>query len=242
MSWSISNAMMKNYKNSRCLQGQEAESLEGICLDGKQLAQLNTTPMPDQYYWPGKTTEHSRLSRFGMTCELLTENLGEDLLTWYREGFHVKTLAQQEEGQELKEKDQGFGQKWQELLVKFDLNSHTWKTAHCLFQEDLPWSSVTLPRWGMMQNGVVYRRLNAEPIMSAIVFGFSLPTPTCHNAKEGAYPAEYTRKTPSLATHVGGKIHPHFTEWMMAWPQDWTDLKPLEMGKSLLQWRQHGGF
>ena len=58
------------------------------------------------------------------------------------------------------------------------------------------------------------------------------PTPTCHNSKEGAYPAEYKRKTPSLATHAGGKLNPLWVEWLMGWPLGWTDLKPLVMDKS----------
>jgi hypothetical protein len=58
-------------------------------------------------------------------------------------------------------------------------------------------------------------------------YGF-LPTPTCHNAKEGNYPAEHNRRTPLLATHAGGKINPEWTEWLMGWPIGWTDLKPLE--------------
>ena len=57
------------------------------------------------------------------------------------------------------------------------------------------------------------------------------PTPTCHNSKEGAYPAEYTRNTPTLATHAGGKLNPMWVEWLMGWPLGWTDLKPLVMGK-----------
>jgi hypothetical protein len=57
------------------------------------------------------------------------------------------------------------------------------------------------------------------------------PTPTCHNSKEGAYPAEFTRKTPTLATHAGGKLNPMWVEWLMGWPLGWTDLKPLETDK-----------
>jgi DNA (cytosine-5)-methyltransferase 1 len=57
------------------------------------------------------------------------------------------------------------------------------------------------------------------------------PTPTCHNSKEGAYPAEFNRKTPTLATHAGGKLNPTWVEWLMGWPLEWTDLKPLEMDK-----------
>jgi hypothetical protein len=50
------------------------------------------------------------------------------------------------------------------------------------------------------------------------------PTPTAHNAKEGAYPAEYTRKTPTLAAQAGGALNPTWVEWLMGFPIGHTDL------------------
>jgi hypothetical protein len=32
--------------------------------------------------------------------------------------------------------------------------------------------------------------------------------------------------------HNGGKLNPTWTEWLMGWPLEWTDLKPLVMDKS----------
>ena len=66
------------------------------------------------------------------------------------------------------------------------------------------------------------------------------PTPTCHNSKEGAFPSEYNRKTPSLATHAGGKLNPTWVEWLMGWPLEWTDLKPLETDKFHYVQQKHG--
>ena len=66
------------------------------------------------------------------------------------------------------------------------------------------------------------------------------PTPTCHNSKKGAFPAEYNRKTPTLATHAGGKLNPTWVEWLMGWPLEWTDLKPLETDKSHYVQQQPG--
>jgi len=80
-----------------------AAFLEECSLDTDQSVLSNTTPTPDQYYWPDKPTEHSRLSRFGMTCAPLTGIHGEELLTWYRAGFLAKTSALPEAGQESKE-------------------------------------------------------------------------------------------------------------------------------------------
>jgi DNA (cytosine-5)-methyltransferase 1 len=66
------------------------------------------------------------------------------------------------------------------------------------------------------------------------------PTPTAHNSKEGAYPAEFTRKTPTLATHAGGKLNPMWVEWLMGWPLGWTDLKQLGTDKCRFVQQQPG--
>jgi hypothetical protein len=68
------------------------------------------------------------------------------------------------------------------------------------------------------------------------------PTPTAHNSKEGAYPAEFTRNTPTLSAQAGGTLNPTWVEWLMGWPLGWTDLKPLEMDKYRSWLQQHGGF
>lgn len=64
-----------------------------------------------------------------------------------------------------------------------------------------------------------------------------LPTPTCHNSKEGAYPSEYTRKTPTLATHAGGKLNPDWVEWLMNWPIKWSDLNGFD-AKECKRWQE----
>ncbi len=38
----------------------------------------------------------------------------------------------------------------------------------------------------------------------------------------------------------GGKLNPTWVEWLMGWPLEWTDLKPLEMDK-FQQWQQQHG-
>jgi hypothetical protein len=37
-----------------------------------------------------------------------------------------------------------------------------------------------------------------------------------------------------------GQLNPTWVEWLMGWPLGWTDLKPLEMDKSLSVQQQHG--
>jgi hypothetical protein len=45
-----------------------------------------------------------------------------------------------------------------------------------------------------------------------------------------------------LATETGGQLNPTWVEWLMGWPLEWTDLKPLAMDKSLYVQQQHGNY
>jgi len=157
-------------------------------------------------------------------------------------GFPCQDISSAGTGGALLEAEVQCGNTWQGLLARYNPSTHSLRTVQCSLVEDLNPSCVTLPKWGSMRNGDVFQRQISEQTMNEREFGSLLPTPTCHNSKEGAYPAEYTRRTPSLATHIGGKIHPMFTEWMMGWPLGWTDLKPLETDK-YHKWRQlHGTY
>lgn len=84
--------------------------------------------------------------------------------------------------------------------------------------------STRWPRSGTMQSGFVFPLPPLERRTSETVSGL-LPTPTKHNSKEGAYPAEFTRNTPTLATHAGGKINPEWSEHLMGFPIKWTELE-----------------
>jgi hypothetical protein len=78
MSWLFSQVLVGEY-------------LGDICLDGEQSVQSNGSHTQQAYCAPGKMTDFSRLSQFGMTFKPLTENLGEELLMSYLAGFHAKT-------------------------------------------------------------------------------------------------------------------------------------------------------
>ncbi len=227
MSWLFSRVLVEEY-------------LGESCLDGEPSVQLNGSHTQLAYLSQDKMTKFSRLSRYGMTFKPLTESRGEELLTLYREGFHAKTLAQQGKAQELMENDQECGEKWRGSFAKWSQDSYSWKTHQCSLAGDLDEFLETFPRWGSMRNGECWEQRTLERTIKETESGSLLPTPTCHNSKEGNYPAERNRNTPTLATHVGGKIHPEFTEWMMGWPLGWTDLKPLEMDKYHYAPQQHG--
>ena len=136
-----------------------------------------------------------------------------------------------------------YGDTWQELQVKFDLDSCSWKIQMSLFQEDLPESSVTLPELGMTCAGSIHA---ANPLAYRKQDGVHMlwPTPNAGNHKWGGTLQELGGSRNKLRnTWLGRqKLSPQWWEWLMDWPQGWTDLKPLATDKLQLWRQQHSGF
>lgn len=114
MSWLFSQALAEEYS-------------EGISLAGEQYAQLNVMPTQHKFSRNDKTMEFSALSRFGLTCAVLTESRGEGLLMSYLAGFHARTLAQMVMVPASMDAVLDCGQKWRESSVRYDLHSSAWK-------------------------------------------------------------------------------------------------------------------
>jgi len=67
------------------------------------------------------------------------------------------------------------------------------------------------------------------------------PTPTVQDAKNNGAQSQMGRNTKPLNAEVGGSLNPSWVEWLMGWPEGWTDLKPLEMDKFRKWLASHGG-
>lgn len=242
MAWTISRTLYEHWNSS---QAQAAESSADICSERNVSAPLNTTPTPDQFYWPDKTTEHSRLSRFGMTCVPLTESHGEALLTWFREAFPARTLAPQEKVQELKGSEADFGEKWSESFARYDRHSCVWKTHQCSLLEEWEPCLEIFPRWGLMRGGELFPLKASEHLTSGRGYGFMLPTPSgCSNSGKNHVAGRLDEwggsSNPWRGTEIGKISCPAFEEWVMGWPVQWTALMPLETAKFLEWLQQHG--
>ena len=242
--WIISNSLM----NSLCSQEQGGVSLQENCLDGERYAQSNGSPTPLLFCAQDKMKAFSKISQSGMMCKPLTESRGEELLTLYLGAFHVKTSVLQEKELESTEKDQGCGSTWLESLAKYDLNSCSWKTAQLSFIEGLEQYLEIFPKWGMMQNGELFQLRPSVQTIKEIGSGSWATTEYWGTPKaQDSRHALRDRGKGNLGEqvsglHNGGKLNPTWAEWLMGWPLGWTDLKPLEMGKSLFAQQPHGTF
>jgi len=191
MSWLFSRALV-------------AEYLAGTCSVGKQSAPSSANPTPQVFCAPDRMTAFSRLSRFGLTCAPLTESLGEDLLMSFLVAFPARTSAPPERAPASMASDPGYGEKWRELSVRYDRGSFSWRTVHSSSNEVLPWSSVTLPTWGMTRNGSVCRHPTLERPISGIGLGL-WQTIVADDSADRAKGKWNSRGEPKLSAQV---LHP----------------------------------
>ena len=237
MSWLFSQALVEEYLGENSL-------------DGEQSALLNGNNTPQAYCAPDKMTGFSRLSRFGMMFKPLTETRGEELLMSYLADFHAKTSQPRGGGLALMENEAECGITWRGWLAKYNQNLSLWKTPQCSLLGEEQESLETLPKWGMTVDGLLWEHPMLEPLTKEKEFGF-LPTPVASDCKGGRSNTihyknqRYVRISLTTGTEFGAKLSaayqlmtgdhlpPNFSEWMMGWPQGWTDLRPLEMDKSL---------
>jgi hypothetical protein len=240
------------------LQGQEAASWEGICLDGAPDALLSLMPTPEPCCCNARLTDVCQGSRSGTTCELSMESLGAEVLMSLAVDFPAPTFQQQGLGLESKESTAGCGLKWRELSERYDPALCSWRTHHSLLSGGLPWSSVILPKWGMTRGGVVFQHPTLARPMKGIGSGL-WPTPCAGGGQTGgpvglgggsaarAKLLEICKDEQEAKAMGCGKLNPQFAEWLLGWPINWTSTEPQDCGESATakfqQWRQwHGGF
>lgn len=230
MSWLYSRALVAGFSAANCS-------------DGERSAPSNTTPTPQAFLWPVKTTEAWNRFPSGMTCEPLTADRGAELLTWFLEGFPAKTSASPTiPPQDSKDYGADCGPKCGESFTTFDPDLRLWKTAQLsLFGGSEPFSE-TWPRWGLMQGGACFRLPMLEHNTSENASG-SWPTPTKWEEKY------IHSQSPGDHYHGIGWIlwnqrnlqpTPQCYEALMGWPIGWTALHDAETVK-FRQWcEQHG--
>ncbi len=234
MSWLLSRALCDVLTS---LPGQEEDFLQAISLDGEPCVLWNGIPTQLPSWCSDKTMACCQLLRSGMTFKPSQEPyliLSEGLMLW-QEAFHVPTFLAREKEQESKGSRVVCGATWQELLVKFDRDTSSWKTAHCLWVEDLPESSVTLPKWGMMRDGELWERITLpDALTSGIASGLSVSTPTAGDSRSSG-----SRNTKESKAHPGVSLTDYVKEdggkgrtWPTPSARDWKGASDPEKRKA----------
>jgi len=160
------------------LQGQEGESLGGCCTGGEPLPPLRSKTTHAEFFCNGKLTESYLDSLSGTTSAPSMEGPGEVKSMLSPVDFLAKTSVPLAREPELQASGVAFGAKWLELSVRFDLATHSWRTAHSLFPEDSTECLPTLPRSGMMRSGQCWELMMSERRTEGNESGF-WPTPKC---------------------------------------------------------------
>jgi len=110
-----------------------------------------------------------------------------------------------------------------------------WRTwQRCLLGGWMPFSG-RWPRSGMVVNGIAYQLQPLVPRISGTgcsSWGVLWPTP---DASDRGAPKQWTGTRPSgtkesktLQAAAGGRLNPEWVEWLMGFPEGWTDLEDSE--------------
>jgi hypothetical protein len=152
---------------------------------------------------------------------------------------HASLSAQREPDEDMMILDT-YGRTSLTPFAYYDPDTHSWKTSQGTLPLDLTPFSVTLPRSGSMRNGQLFQRHGLAHHI-AVSESSSWPTPrsnpamACRITPEAVAKASLRAETyPYLETimairfpgSVGGTLSPTWIEWLMGFPNGWTDLKP----------------
>ena len=221
MSWLYSRGLAEEYRRAACLGGGHSVRWSAI-------------PMPEMFLSSGKTWERSNLSRYGMTCEPLEESLGEELLMWFVEDSRVRTSPLPAKVRGLQEREAGYGERWRALSKKWSLAMSLSKTPQCFSPEDFLKSSITLPRWGIAQNGELWELTVSERLIRGIGCGFwdketprvRYPTPKAQDAACGTRDRGYSNLGEIINSQATppARLNPDWVEWLMGFRLGWSDI------------------
>ena len=197
MSWLYSQALVEAFS-------------EENSWDGEPCAPLNVMPTPHKFWRSDKMMEPSNLSRFGLTCAVLTEDHGAALLTWYLADSLARTSAQQVEEQASRGSVPASGLSSLGSLARWDRDSSLWRTPQCSLLADLDEFSGTWPNWGSMRNGECWGRMMPALPTFGSESGF-WPTPGAAKANNDV----------NLTCSGDGRAKPNKLGWAVAeslWP------------------------
>ena len=150
----------------------------------------------------------------------------------FAEGSPARTSALPGTALGSPENGRGYGANTPVWLASYDHASSSWKTSQLCLEGGLQTFSETLPRSGMMRNGIVYQLPPLAPLIGGIEFGSLLiPTPTACDYKGSGVRRQERGPNNNLRDwfkwHFNLQYPPvAVVEYMMGLPIGHTGLKP----------------
>lgn len=218
MSWHFSQALAEAYWAARSLSGNQSAPLKSTGTDGA-------------YSWQGRATERCRYSQFGTTSGHSTVLSGEDVLTWYLAVSPARPIQRRLEAATRRMIfGRRCGESWQRQLPGTYLR-RTFLKKRSTQQQTI------LNRWVTKPAALPFPRETWVAITFGKDTGYA-HTPTT----KANYAATSMQKWPACRAFVQafGQPSPEVHEWLMDWPEGWSDLKPLEMDKWQSWLQRHG--
>ncbi len=174
------------------LQGLAEGYLPTISSDITLSVPSKLTPIASKVLQRGKKTVHFPGFPSLAMCKPSMASHGAALSMPSAVDFLARTSALQAKVLVSTVKTQVYGENSPEYLAKYDPSTHSLRTVQGSLHLDSTACLQTLPRSGLMFNGVVYRQPKSAPTMGEIVCGL-LP-----NSRRPAYP------TPTATDALGG--------------------------------------
>lgn len=210
-----------------------------------QCVPSKSTPTDKKFYKRDRKTGYFHGFPFLVMLQNLMGNHGKERLKLLRVVSPVRTSALRGKEKVLKGQKAGFGKKWPGSFAKLNHTTCFWKTRQPCLIEGLGKSLAIWPSWGIMQDGECF----VLPILARIIKGKGygcLPTPLKIDGRLQSYKKNSFIRNHSIASlteyfaRQGRCMIPETVEILMRWPEHWTDLKPLEMGRFQEWLRLHG--
>lgn len=227
------------------------ESSGHTCSDGRPSDTSSGTTTASASSQHASQTDSSPAPRSLATCvsshSPVRLSNTEDLRTWLAQGFPASHIpAQVNEWAERM--SETCGPQPSTAFASFDRAASFWRTSQACLAGISDEFSEIWPRSGMTLDGIAYQHATSAHHTSAIGLGL-LPTPTVRQGRNRTS----GRSNPNSEHHDGltlmdwiwlnvgrVKLKPNFTEWMMLWPEGWTDCAPLATAKFHSWQQQHG--
>jgi hypothetical protein len=212
-------------------QALEGAFSEASSLDGEQSAPLSMTGTDAIASSLARTRGRLSRSLSGMTSERSTGCPGGDVLTWYLAGFPAKPIPRRLRERTLQTiSGRKCGESWQRQLPG------TYLQRTLVKPQSTP-QRTTSSRWVTKPAAFPFQRRTWVLTTFGPDIGY-VHTPTT----KANYAATSMQKWPACREFVRafGRPSPEVHEWLMGWPEGWSDIQPLETGKFQSWLQLHG--